>query len=472
MVAFSAIIVALGGVLFTSPWMAYVAAVLVITAWMLLRLGATYWRSILALTSILWITVPLPLGYDGKLISLLQTKSSVVASLVLDNFGILHLREGNILELTAKRLFVDEACSGIDSLYALMAICLSVVVWFRQPFLVGALSLSLVPVWASMSNIVRLVSIAVGIDRFNIDLSHGTPHTILGLVVFAGAFFVDFCFIQFAGGLNQKLKARSAFAKKPSTQVNGKRSGEIEAIASRSTLSGPRHFEKWLMGAFAIAMIALGGYSVWAIQTKSIHRLPQFDQPTLAKLADRDKLPMQLANTILVDFRVAERNLDSAFGQHSHIWTYKAKAGTFTISTDFPFRGFHALHQCYQSSGWSLESEPREIELKTEPGSTPMESDTVVATELALRKPSGGHAYLLYCLFTLDGKQQTSLAKGIKTFERLQQTILEPVTFQIQVFAETADQLSPESQEQLRKVFIEAIPRLRASFLFLSEQPA
>ena len=93
------------------------------------------------------MTLPFPAGYDDKLIQFLQRQSSHLTSMILDCIGILHLPAGNVLELAQKRLFVDEACSGVDSLYALMAICLCLVLWFRQRLFVAVVSLSLVPIW-------------------------------------------------------------------------------------------------------------------------------------------------------------------------------------------------------------------------------------------------------------------------------------------------------------------------------------
>ncbi|MEQ1828243.1 MAG: exosortase/archaeosortase family protein, partial [Pirellula sp.] len=219
-----------------SPWIGYMTGILLVCSWGLLRLGETSWTTVLAMSTLLWITLPLPLAYDQKLISLLQSQSSFAAGVVLDCFGVVHLRGGNVIELASKRLFVDEACSGVDSLYALMTICLGMIVWFRLPFIVGFLSILLVPMWTSCSNILRLVSIALGLDWFRIDLSHGTPHTVLGLIVFVAAFLADYSFIQFCGGLFWRVFGES-------------RSVPVTSIQPTRLLGKP---SRWMVSSFFV----------------------------------------------------------------------------------------------------------------------------------------------------------------------------------------------------------------------------
>ncbi len=41
-----------------------------------------------------------------------------------------------------------------------------------------------VPLWAGLGNLIRLVSIALALEWFQVDLTEETPHMLLGLVVF------------------------------------------------------------------------------------------------------------------------------------------------------------------------------------------------------------------------------------------------------------------------------------------------
>ncbi len=448
--------------LISSPWLAYVAAVFLVTAWMLLRLGKTKWLSVLAISSILWITVPLPVGYDGKLIEMLQSKSSLAASLVLDCLGVLHVRDGNVLDLTGKQLFVAEACSGIDSLYALMAICLSVVIWFRQPWVVGVLSLSLVPVWASCSNLLRLVTIAVGIDWFNTDLSSGTPHTILGLTVFSAAFLVDFCFIQFAG------TCYKAFFDKASP----KRLNQESFVSHGRATASKQSMRLWETASTIFLVLCFsifGAYSFWAMQSRNFHQTPEFDQLTLDRIAEATRLPDRLGASTRQSFKQEKRDRHSTFGEHSNISIYTAKDCTFSLSIDFPFRGFHPLERCYEARGWVVESSPKQINMECNTGRDQRDDGNCIVHEVELKNAEGKSAFLLYSLFQLDGQQRTSLSSSNRGLERLEQSILEPVTFQLQLFSESAETLDQSDREERKKNFADAVTLLRNSFLFLAD---
>lgn len=439
-------------ILISSPWLTYVAGVILVVAWMLFRAGELGWASAIGLTSLLWMTVPLPAGYDNKLIQFLQMQSSSVASLVLDCIGILHLPEGNVIELAHKRLFVDEACSGVDSLYALMAICLSIVLWLRQRLVVAIVSLSLVPVWASCSNIARLIAIVLGIDWLDIDLSHGTPHTILGMVVFAGAFMCDFAFIQFAGALLGKKTPAST----PSFSA---------APSNRSTLSGKLGIAGTVV--FVVSFVALGTYATKALSMRSLFRFPHFSQETLVTLKQMQVLPEQLADWRYQSFQTVERNSESAFGQYSHVWSYVLNSAQATISTDFPFRGFHLLDICYQGAGWRLKA-TKQVELysRNEAGV----EEPFYSHLSDMKNDEGNYAFVAYALFQLDGTPVRSIAKGARGFERFEQTILEPVTFQIQVVVTSNEEITPAMKQVTQANLQEIVAALKPSFRFLSTQ--
>ncbi len=84
------------------------------------------------------------------------------------------------------------------------AISLGMVIYFQFPLHVAVASFLMVPVWATMGNLLRLVSIVFLLDWINIDLSQGLPHTILGLFTFAVSFTCDYCFICFFAELTRR----------------------------------------------------------------------------------------------------------------------------------------------------------------------------------------------------------------------------------------------------------------------------
>ncbi len=63
-----------------------------------------------------------------------------------------HMRNANIIEIKGIQLFVEEACSGIGSLYALLAAAALLLLINRRSFFCSVLVLLSVPVWAMMGN--------------------------------------------------------------------------------------------------------------------------------------------------------------------------------------------------------------------------------------------------------------------------------------------------------------------------------
>ena len=131
-----------------------------------------------------WLVVPLPFGRDQMLITMLQRGSSQVSSIVLDWFRVPHLMEGNTLILPDKQFFVDEACSGIVSVMSIIACAVIYGVWRNRPPLHLVLLASAGVGWATLMNVVRISVIAIAYHWSGVDWSSGTPHEILGLLIF------------------------------------------------------------------------------------------------------------------------------------------------------------------------------------------------------------------------------------------------------------------------------------------------
>ncbi|WP_168164257.1 exosortase U [Pirellula sp. SH-Sr6A] len=467
------LVAAVEAVLISSPWLSYVAGVLVIVSWMLLRVTRLGWHQVLGISSLLWITVPLPAGYDNKLIQYLQAQSSYTASMVLDAIGILHVREGNILQLMEKRLFVDEACSGVDSLYALMAISLTLVLWMRQPLSVAIGALCMVPVWASCSNILRLVTIVLSLEWLGLDLSSGTPHTILGLVVFVIAFACDFAFIQFLGAvveLPHQTKKANLLKDRPGRSFGFTRSerhlqrGPELALPVASSNSSTALRWAWILsGALALCFLGVGAYSTRVLSGGTIFRFPEFTEASLAKLKESLQLPNDLNDWKLFRTELVERSKENSMGQFSHVWLYNSTSTTGTLSVDFPFRGFHLLDICYEGAGWRQQETQPVIESPLNDPQFASKGDCQVHF-LDLIKDTGEYAYVAYVQFQLDGTPVKSAAVS-RGFERFEQTFLEPVTYQIQSIALSNQPIPASAREATLKNLLAAATKVRPTFV-------
>lgn len=168
------------GTYLISPWFFTVGFTLLMTAWCLANIDQGYKRSLCYLASLLFVTIRLPLNYDEPVIMWLQRVTTAVASRLLHRFGMLHYREGNVLSFPNKSFLVEEACSGVQSLFTILFLAALVFCLKRRSLIHGCLLLFAGLILSGIMNIFRVVTIAAAWDRKAIDLSTGWSHDALG----------------------------------------------------------------------------------------------------------------------------------------------------------------------------------------------------------------------------------------------------------------------------------------------------
>jgi exosortase len=131
--------------------------------------------------------VPLPVMVYNSLAAPLQLLASDMATQIVQTFGTSVFRDGNVLQLANLSLGVEEACSGLNSLSALMVggMLLGYLICTRLPsrLLLFAASVPL----AIAVNIVRIAGTAVLAD-YNQDFAMGFYHAFSGWLVFVAGF--------------------------------------------------------------------------------------------------------------------------------------------------------------------------------------------------------------------------------------------------------------------------------------------
>ncbi len=125
---------------------------------------------------------------------------------ILGWFGYSVLVEKNVLEIPGVVLGVADACSGIRSLWAMLAVA-PAIAWFLRlrPFLI-ALFIPLGVFLAMFQNVIRVVATAVLCDFFDMSWAEGTKHDTVGGI----SFFLSSLIMVFAA----RLLAPPAQAKK------------------------------------------------------------------------------------------------------------------------------------------------------------------------------------------------------------------------------------------------------------------
>ena len=162
------------------------AAFVVTTAGVLRHYFRLGWieRYVSACVALLFL-VKLPANLDIDLIFYLQGFTSQIASQTLDVIGVNHLLAGHNIRIPDAGFRVEEACSGIQSLFSLLAMTALFLAYVPRNFVHTILLFATAVFWACMINIVRVVTIVVAYQKAGIDLTTGIPHELLGICLFA-----------------------------------------------------------------------------------------------------------------------------------------------------------------------------------------------------------------------------------------------------------------------------------------------
>jgi exosortase len=465
-----------------SSWLGMLAAIFLVAWWLWRRAGAAFWAELLPIWCLLWLLAP-PLGVEQQLVAWLQTFTTQCSSAVLDAFGILHLRGGNVIRLPDHSLLVEEACSGINSLITLVACVAVFAVWARRPLLHAVLLVVSAVFWAGLGNLVRVVTMTVALANWNLDLSSGWPHQLLGMAVFGLALLGVASTDQILASVLSVVRwtwvfpwrKRSAGRRSRRRQnAGGPNRGapatRFETLGLPAKLAaGQRQRPTWVLAGFCGL---LGGLQLVGVV------MPLFASRELSFITancrlDRSSFPEQQGGWELVRFESTQRPDSSDLGEFSNIWLYQNRTRLASLSFDYPFVGWHELPICYQARGWNV-ARRQVISDRSDPQAT---SNHVV--EVSLSKPTGESGHLLFCI--LDGRGRSLAPPPSLThyLERLRMKAtsspvlraargdsltgdyLNPSNYQFQLFLESDRQLSVTESQELRNSFVDLVRRLQ-----------
>lgn len=156
---------------------------LVLAAWGA-RQVARWWLPF----ALLALSVPLPDVIVSTLSLPLQLRASAMGAALLEWRGIPALLAGNVIRLPEHALFVTEACSGLRSLSALLALgLLAGGLWLRHPATRAVLVAAAIPL-AVVLNGVRVFLTGYLVHFAGAEAGEGFMHATEGWVVFVVAF--------------------------------------------------------------------------------------------------------------------------------------------------------------------------------------------------------------------------------------------------------------------------------------------
>jgi exosortase A len=133
---------------------------------------------------LLLFMIPIPSQIVASVTIPLQLLVTKAAVLLASIAGIPVYREGNVIFHAKGTFEVVQACSGLRSITALLMLgALTGYFTLRSISLRLILFASAIPI-AILVNIIRVFVLVAVLQYLGINLSHGTPHTILGITIF------------------------------------------------------------------------------------------------------------------------------------------------------------------------------------------------------------------------------------------------------------------------------------------------
>jgi len=147
--------------------------------------GSAIFREIIFILFFLPFMIPVPAQLYSAMTIPLQLIVSEVSVWFSMLIGLPIFREGNLIHLPERTLEVVQACSGLRSLMTLLTLSVIISYFTLRSNSLRVLLLLSGGVAAIIVNIIRILIMIFSFYYFDIDLTQGTFHTILGTIVFA-----------------------------------------------------------------------------------------------------------------------------------------------------------------------------------------------------------------------------------------------------------------------------------------------
>jgi exosortase len=133
---------------------------------------------------VLLLAIPIPAIIFNEITFPLQILATKLASALLQLSGVPVLREGNIIQLSAMKLEVAEACSGIRSLVSLFTLAIFYGYFLeKSPLRRTVLAVASIPI-AIAANAVRIFGTGLCVQYWDPDKAMGFFHEFQGWVMF------------------------------------------------------------------------------------------------------------------------------------------------------------------------------------------------------------------------------------------------------------------------------------------------
>jgi exosortase len=449
-----------------SPWLGLIG--FLVSLWTLIWLsgGVALARELRGPMAFLCLTIPLPLDLDLLAITQLQEHAARFSSGLLDLSHIRHYISGVAFQTIHRSYMVEEACSGIHSLFSAITTTMAIAVLWRFGFLRTVTVLSFAIFWVVVANAFRVWVIIIANEKFGILLDEGLRHEIVGVVTYAFAILATlsserllrYVFPMRTKGITEDAPRTFRSMRRSWKNVNEKVLGRRLAAAGSST----RRLLIAVAGIFAILLSAdllknasfAGDHAPTDI----------FAEQTLTSVRE-EVLPKTIDHWVRTGWESVVRDKVDPLGVHSTVWTYQSGGLEALISLDGNYADWHDLAYCYRGLGWKLKDSANSLER--------VEEIEIPHTELSLYQASGSRATILFTCIDSQGAPVTPAEPSGSLLRTLKNRIMAgvgigvakhavaPPVFQVQAACISQRELLPEEMLAVRELFFKAREVLR-----------
>lgn len=287
-------------------------------------------------TALALFLVPPPLGLDEGFRQLIGGWATRLSQVWLDELGVLNLVEGSIVVTAGKRFFVNDACSGINSM--LVALCVAVIfcAWNNRSWIHTALLLVCTALAAVASNALRMLAVIYGSVQWGLGLDQGLAHELVG----GASFLLDLLLVWSAdNGLRFLLHQASLQA----------------TVVGHEPFPVPTANVTWISRP-SLAVASIGMVLVVAPQLfqQVAHAMTA---PAAATTTQDFTLPPQLGEWRRQGDKPIENAVIGDLSVRNVVWLYRRGGIDAYVAVNFPFVGFHDTRLCYLGQGWRLQKQ-------------------------------------------------------------------------------------------------------------------
>jgi exosortase len=394
--------------------------------------GGRVMRAMVPSLALLAICIPPPRVQEQLLTLRLQHLAVGLSCRLLDLLHVANVQAGNVIEIPGRRLLVEQACSGINSLMAVLAFSLLYGFYLRRSIGRLAVLLPVALLFVIGGNLARITVEAWLWTDHHVDVTGGFAHQMLGMILFGSCVSLVASFDALLGG-------------------SGDDGGGAVAAKTAPASPATRSFPGWPAWAAAVAFVAAG---VWV--ESRVHRawLPS-NLPETATF----ELPPTLVGWERVTAGAAVVERPQTEAAKSFVWQYRRGDTFASVAFDYPFVGYHELVICYSVSGWAVHSE------------TP---DAAAGFNRVTMDKSAGDGYLLFSQSDEAGHPVTStIVTNMGTFwSRLRtnlaisrKTALSGPSYQVQALMQSPGPPTAEQRRAADELFRAARAQLTKQLL-------